>query len=139
MVRLLGRVISPSQGLYLHRTTQHRKTRDKYACLERDSNPQSQQPTGQDPRLRPHGHFDQLFYYVLLILPNRLVHRELRLVFGNYPVRFSAHLPNIVTDFPLFFQYIHVNSGVGMIRNNRPWPPPSNIFIIVPPVHVILG
>jgi hypothetical protein len=29
-VGLLGRVISPSQGLYLHRTTQHRKTRDKH-------------------------------------------------------------------------------------------------------------
>jgi hypothetical protein len=27
MVGLLGRVISPSQGLYLHRKTQHRKTR----------------------------------------------------------------------------------------------------------------
>jgi hypothetical protein len=27
MVGLLGRVISPSHGLYLHRTTQHRKTR----------------------------------------------------------------------------------------------------------------
>jgi hypothetical protein len=27
MVGLLGRVISPSQGLYLHRTTQRRKTR----------------------------------------------------------------------------------------------------------------
>jgi hypothetical protein len=27
MVGLLGRVISPSQDLYLHRTTQHRKTR----------------------------------------------------------------------------------------------------------------
>jgi hypothetical protein len=26
MVGLLGRVINPSQGLYLHRTTQHRKT-----------------------------------------------------------------------------------------------------------------
>jgi hypothetical protein len=26
MLGLLGRVISPSQGLYLHRTTQHRKT-----------------------------------------------------------------------------------------------------------------
>jgi hypothetical protein len=26
MIGLLGRVISPSQGLYLHRTTQHRKT-----------------------------------------------------------------------------------------------------------------
>jgi hypothetical protein len=27
MVGLLGRGISPTQGLYLHRTTQHRKTR----------------------------------------------------------------------------------------------------------------
>jgi hypothetical protein len=67
MVWLLGRVISPSQGLYLHRTTQHRKTRDKHPCLKRDSNPRSQQPTGQDPRLRPHGHCDRLpFLYTKL-------------------------------------------------------------------------
>jgi hypothetical protein len=33
MVRLLGRVISPSQGLYLHRTTQHRKTRTNIHAL----------------------------------------------------------------------------------------------------------
>jgi hypothetical protein len=51
MVGLLGREISPSQGLYLHRTTQHRMTRDKNPYLERDSNQRSQQPTGQDPRL----------------------------------------------------------------------------------------
>jgi hypothetical protein len=57
MVRLLGRVISPSQGLYLHRTTQ--KDADKHPCLEQDSNPRSQQPTGQDPRLRPHGYCDR--------------------------------------------------------------------------------
>jgi hypothetical protein len=38
-VALPGRVISPSQGLYLHRTTQHRKTKDKHPCPERDSNP----------------------------------------------------------------------------------------------------
>jgi hypothetical protein len=38
-------------------TTQ--KDADKHPCLERDSNPQSQQPTSQDPRLRPHGHCDQ--------------------------------------------------------------------------------
>jgi hypothetical protein len=59
MVGLLGRVISPSQGLYLHRTTQHRKTRDKHPCLERNSNPRSQKPTGQDPRLILHGHCDR--------------------------------------------------------------------------------
>jgi hypothetical protein len=66
MVGFLGRVMTPSQGLYLHRTTQHRKTRDKHSCLDRDSNPQSQQPTGQDPRLRPHGHCDRLVFVVTL-------------------------------------------------------------------------
>jgi hypothetical protein len=33
MVGLLRRVISPSQGLYLHRTTQHRKTRTNIHAL----------------------------------------------------------------------------------------------------------
>jgi predicted component of type VI protein secretion system len=33
MVGLLGRVISPSQGLYLHRTTQHRETRKNIHAL----------------------------------------------------------------------------------------------------------
>jgi hypothetical protein len=37
------------------------KDADKHPCLERDSNPRSQQPTGQDPRLRPHGHCDRHF------------------------------------------------------------------------------
>jgi hypothetical protein len=59
MIGFRGRVIIPSQGLYLHRTTQHRKTRAKHPCLKRDSNPRSQQPTSQDPRLRLHGHCDR--------------------------------------------------------------------------------
>jgi hypothetical protein len=33
MVGLLGRVISPSQGLYLHSTTQHKKTRTNIHAL----------------------------------------------------------------------------------------------------------
>jgi hypothetical protein len=33
MVGLLGRMISPSQGLYLHRTTQHRKMRTNIHAL----------------------------------------------------------------------------------------------------------
>jgi hypothetical protein len=40
MVGLLGRVISPSQGLYLHRTTQHSTTQKdtyKHPCLKRYS------------------------------------------------------------------------------------------------------
>jgi hypothetical protein len=35
------RVISWSQGLYLHRTTQHRGTKNLHPCPKRDSNPRS--------------------------------------------------------------------------------------------------
>jgi hypothetical protein len=46
MVGLLGRMISPSQGLCLHRTTQYRKTRTKIHALSgiRTHDP-SNQPT----------------------------------------------------------------------------------------------
>jgi hypothetical protein len=44
------------KGFYLHRTTQHSYTRDKHPCPEWDSNPRSQQPSGQDLRPRPRGH-----------------------------------------------------------------------------------
>jgi hypothetical protein len=84
LVGLLGRVISPSQGLYLHRTTQHRKTRDKHPWLEWDSNPRSQQPTGHDPRLRPHGHCDRQGFCYL---------EDFRLIFYTYfsSIPRSAH------------------------------------------------
>jgi hypothetical protein len=51
MVGLLGRVISPSQGLYLHRTTQHRKTLTNIHALSgiRTHDP-SNQPTPQTAR-----------------------------------------------------------------------------------------
>jgi hypothetical protein len=44
MVGLLGRVISPSQGLYLHRKTQHRKTWTNIHALSgiRTHNPSNQ-------------------------------------------------------------------------------------------------
>jgi hypothetical protein len=44
-------------------TTQ--KDADKHPCLERDSNPRSQQPTGQDARLIPHGHCDRRTYCIV--------------------------------------------------------------------------
>jgi hypothetical protein len=44
MVGLLGRVVSPSQGLYLHRTTQHRKTRTNIHAL---SGIQTHDPSNQ--------------------------------------------------------------------------------------------
>jgi hypothetical protein len=50
-VGLPGWAISPSQGLCLHRTTQHRNTKDKHPCPERDSNRdpvyESSRPTPQ--------------------------------------------------------------------------------------------
>jgi hypothetical protein len=44
MVGLLGRVVSPSQGLYLYRTTQHRKTRTNIHALSeiRNHDPSNQ-------------------------------------------------------------------------------------------------
>jgi hypothetical protein len=48
LVGLLGRGISPTQGLYLHRITKHRKTRT-HPCLEWNSNPQSQCSSGRRP------------------------------------------------------------------------------------------
>jgi hypothetical protein len=44
MVGLLGQEISPSQGLYLHRTTQHRKTRTNIHALRgiRNHDPSNQ-------------------------------------------------------------------------------------------------
>jgi hypothetical protein len=50
MVGLLGRVISPSQGLYLYRTTQHRKTRTNVHAL---SGIRTRDPVYEKPRPAP--------------------------------------------------------------------------------------
>jgi len=47
LVGLLGRGFSPTQGLYLHRTTQHRKNVDTHPCPEQDSNLRSQCSSGR--------------------------------------------------------------------------------------------
>jgi hypothetical protein len=47
LVGLLRRGIGPTQGLYLHGTTQHRKFADTHPCLEWDSNPRSQCSSGR--------------------------------------------------------------------------------------------
>jgi hypothetical protein len=44
MVRLLGRVINPSQGLYLHRTTQHRQGTNIHALSGIQTHNPSNQP-----------------------------------------------------------------------------------------------
>jgi hypothetical protein len=55
MVGLLGRVISPSRGLYLHRTTQHRKTRTNIHVLSeiRIHDPSNQPAKTHDSDARP--------------------------------------------------------------------------------------
>jgi hypothetical protein len=57
MIGLFGRVISPSQGLYLHRTTQHRQTRTNIHALA-EFEPTI--PATNRPRPTPqHGHCDR--------------------------------------------------------------------------------
>jgi hypothetical protein len=66
-VRLLGRVISPSQGRCLH-TGQHKHiiNAHRYPCFEWDSKPRSQLSSEQDnSRLRPRGHCDQKIIIIL--------------------------------------------------------------------------
>jgi hypothetical protein len=46
------------------------KDADKHPCVERDSNPRSRQPTGQDPRLRPHGHCDRRRRATVILIIN---------------------------------------------------------------------
>jgi hypothetical protein len=46
------------KSLYRHSITQ-RNTWDKHLCLQRDSNPRPQQPSGYDLRLRQRGHRDR--------------------------------------------------------------------------------
>jgi hypothetical protein len=64
MVGLLGRVISPSQGLYLHRTTQHRKTRTNIHAL---SGIRTRDPVYERSRPAPHTArpLDRHYYWLL--------------------------------------------------------------------------
>jgi hypothetical protein len=65
LVGLLGRGIGPMQGLYLHRTTQHRKT---WTHIHASSRIRTHDPSvraAEDSTcLRPLGHWDQRVVYV---------------------------------------------------------------------------
>jgi hypothetical protein len=61
MVELLGRVKSPSQGLYLHRTTQHRKTRTNIHAL---SGIRIHDPSNQPAKTHENVHH---FYIIKLV------------------------------------------------------------------------
>jgi hypothetical protein len=68
MVRLLGRVISPSQGLYLHRTTQHRKTRTKIHAL---SGIRTHDPSNQPAKTHASDRtatVTDIYIYILMLL-----------------------------------------------------------------------
>jgi hypothetical protein len=75
------------------------KDADKHPCLERDSNPRFQQPTGQDPRLRPHGHCDRpsglLRCVILYVDPEDRGSMFFRNVgnVGNHPQDYMASQP----------------------------------------------
>jgi hypothetical protein len=60
LVGLLGWRISPTQGLYLHKTTQYRKTQTHIHALSKiqTHNP-SIQAVKDSTCLRPHCHWDQ--------------------------------------------------------------------------------
>jgi hypothetical protein len=64
-VGILGRAISPSQGLHLHTEQhKHRINAHRHQCLVWDSNPRSQ--CSSEPRqfiFRPRGHCDWHYYY----------------------------------------------------------------------------
>jgi hypothetical protein len=70
----LGQGISPMQGLYLHKTTQHRKTWTHNHAL---SGIQTYDPSvwavKDSTCLRPHGHWDQLYKEANCIVLNRSI------------------------------------------------------------------
>jgi hypothetical protein len=62
---LLGRGISPTQGLYLHRTTQHRKTRTHiHASGWIRTHDPSVRAVEDSTCLRPLGHWDRLLIQI---------------------------------------------------------------------------
>jgi hypothetical protein len=70
LVGLLGRGISPTQGLYLHRTTQHRKTQTHIHAPSRIQTCDLNVRAAEDSTcLRPLGHWDR---HVTLHILNKI-------------------------------------------------------------------
>jgi hypothetical protein len=69
LVGLFGRMIGPMQGLYLHRTTQHRKTRTYiHASSGIRSHDPSVRAAEDSTCLRARGHWDRLKMYFRTII-----------------------------------------------------------------------
>jgi hypothetical protein len=94
MVGLLGRMTSPSQGLYLHRTTQHRKTRTNiYALSGIKTHDPSNQPAkthASDRTATVTGKNKHLFY---IIVESKAVSLLLILNLGTRWGEWSASRP----------------------------------------------
>jgi hypothetical protein len=68
-------MISSSQGPLLTQDNTIYKHKDKHPRLERDSNPRSQQPSGQD--LRPRGHRDHHYVRIYICLKSLMIQQYL--------------------------------------------------------------
>jgi hypothetical protein len=95
-VGLLGRGIGPTQGLYLHRTTQHRKTRTNiHASSGYRTHDLSGRAAEDSTCLRPHSHWDRLIHNLFHIISCRKPRLEKRLlaqIVGNIKILFSHQI-----------------------------------------------
>jgi len=111
-IRTIGKTpwagLSPTQCLYLHRITQHRKTQT-HPCLKRDLKPRSHFRAVKDSRcLRPRGHWDRLMYWFI----GWLILIDIHIIFEV----FHGVKTQITTSIlkTLFQIYIYITSnGIG--------------------------
>jgi hypothetical protein len=73
------------------------KDEDKHPCLQRDSNPRSHYPSGQDPRPRPRGHCDRHQPFLCTLILNTESGAFCRLHRSNFNVKFSAPMISSMT------------------------------------------
>jgi len=93
LVGLLGRGISPTQGLYLYRTTQHRKTRTH---IQAPSGIRAYDPSVRDIRNSHHTIHMLTNWYVIL-------------TYGGDASPIQMPLRTILTTFPYFFHSNIIN------------------------------
>jgi hypothetical protein len=108
MVGLLGRVITSSQGFYLHRTTQHRKTQKKTSMSWAGFEPTTaatNRPTPTPQTARPlwPAYFNLNYVVILCILVS----------FANFCLpKFLSDPNNLIYHFQILQSYSHVLSVV---------------------------
>jgi hypothetical protein len=117
IVGLLGRVISPSQGLYLHRTTRHRKTRTNIHALSgiraHDPSNQTVKTRASDRTATVTGYFLHTNYIMRYVRPvkNNLLNIFLYVVelLLQYMLRYLRKFSkNEVTDFDRILLQIQI-------------------------------